>query len=193
MSIDQYEYIDFPGDKDIRIPICKKTLGDAEEQTGIYTPDWMISIDDAQTASTIAGYETYAELMGWYCESARHVKGDSADSLRTGGTLWHSDVFLALENGVHNAYINRSVADGTITPTITLVRLMHVNGAVQTLQTLTFSTCHWVGVHTHLDWIFARFTACKRENKVAAFNQDGSPRGNNTCIINYETNEATAG
>lgn len=193
MSIDQYEYLDFPGSSGIRIPLCKKTTGEEEDRTGLHLPDWMVTIDGAGTNSTLAGYETYTELMGWYCESSRHVKGDSVNNLHTAGTLWHSDVYLVLENGFHNAYITRSVADGTITPNISIVRLSHIQSAVQKIQELTFSTCHWVGVHNHLDWLFVRFTACKRKNTVTAFKQDGQKRGDNTCITNYETNEVAAG
>lgn len=189
MSIDQYEYLDFPGTSGIRIPICKKTFGEEEDRTGVHIPDWMVSIDGAGTKSALKDYTQYTELMGWYCESSRHVKGDSVNPLYTGGTLWHSDVFLILENGFHNAYITRSVADGTITPKIVLVRLSHINSTVQVVQQLTFSTCHWVGVHNHMDWLLVRFTACKRENKVTAFTQNGTQKGSNACIVDYETNE----
>lgn len=189
MSIDQYEYIECPGSSGIRIPICKRTRGEEEDRTGAHIPDWMVHIDDADTMSTLDGYEDYTELMGWYCESSRHVKGDSVNNLYTAGTLWHSDVFLVMENGRQNAYINRSVADGTITPNIKIVRLTHINSEVHAIQTLVFSTCHWAGVHTHMDWTIARFTACQRSNTVQAFTQNGTLKGSALCEVDYETNE----
>lgn len=194
MSIDQYEFIECPGANGITIPIVKKTTGEEDDTTGVRVPDWMVKIDGAQTSSYINGYTAYTELFGWYAESSRHVKGDSANGLCPSSTLWHSDIFLVMQNGFQNAHINKSVADGTITPNITIIRLSRINNKVEVIQTLVFSSCHWVGIHAYLDWSIARFTACIRSNTVQGFDQKeggGGSFGSASCIVDYTQNTVT--
>lgn len=192
MSLD-YEYIEVPGSSRIRIPLVKRNQDLEEDATGTRVPDWMFCIEGGAglTKSVIKGYEKYSEVFGWYCESSRHVKGDTTNNLYTSATLWHSDIFLVVQNSNHIAFVKNSIASGHISPEIILIRLTRINNVVQIVQTLTFNTCHWLAIHAHLDWSILRFTACKRTNSVNGFDQDGNPTGQSTFIVNYATNSTS--
>ncbi|MDR2464433.1 MAG: hypothetical protein LBD36_02370 [Holosporales bacterium] len=193
MSIDQYDFIEVPGANGIRIPIVKRTDGFEEDTTGVRVPDWMVHISNTSgTTSTLNGYETFTELFGWYCESSRHVKGDATNHLYTSATLWHSDIFIVTQNGIHNQSINKWLTDGTITDQIIIHRIIRTGDAgnygITVIQELIFQTCHWCGMHNYLDWNIARFTACSRVNTVAGIKQNGVPIGKASCIIDYVNN-----
>ncbi|MDR1598071.1 MAG: hypothetical protein LBR89_04015 [Holosporales bacterium] len=201
--MDQYEYLTVPG-VDVRIPVVKRSDQEEHDTTGVRVPDWMVIIDGCTGESTLNKYEDYIELFGWYCESSRHVRGDSANNLRTSGTLWHSDVFLVMQNGVHNHQINTWINCGKITTYITIVRLTRVNldespedpssVQVQTIQELMFATCHWVGMYAYLDWSIARLTACERVNRMHEFKQrEGVLGGNTLCHTSYAHNTVIPG
>lgn len=193
MSIDQYEFIECPGASGIRIPCVKRSDGLEEDTTGVRVPDWMIYIPGSDVKSTLAGFEKgYTELFGWYCESSRHVSGNSSNSLYTSSTLWHSDVFFTTQNGPHNHNINTWIAAGTITEFVIIIRLARVNGKIQRIQQISFKVVHWTGTHAYLDWNIARFTACQRTNTVQGFHQDGTPAGNAACTTNYADNTVKA-
>ncbi|MDR1907435.1 MAG: hypothetical protein LBQ43_01055 [Holosporales bacterium] len=190
--LDQYELLECPGANGVLIPVVKRTDGFEEDTTGVRVPDWMVLIEQSDGQSTLKGYEKHIELFGWYCESSRHVKGDSSNHLYTSGTLWHSDVFLVMQNGKHNHNINKWIAAGDITTGVTIVRLSRVNDAIQPLQQLRFEICHWAGMHAYLDWSIARFTACRRSNTVFAFDQGGKSKGQTSCTTNYVDNTVVA-
>lgn len=186
----EYEFIECPGSASIRIPIVKRNTHEEDEVTGVRIPDWMVTFDDGNggTVSTIAGYEHCTELFGWYCESSRHIKGDTHGDLYSSGTLWHSDVFLVLQNGPHLAYVKNAVGGGGITPSITIFRLIRINGEVRPKQILKFETGHWVAVHAYASWSIIRFTACKRMNSAFGYTQDGMPTGQSACETDYASN-----
>jgi hypothetical protein len=195
MSIDMYEYLEIPGASGVRIPLVKRTNGQEEDTTGVRVPDWMVHIGGASgTQSTLNGYEEWTELFGWYCESSRHVKGDSTNNLYTSAKLWHSDVFLITQNGIHNKSVNKWIADGTITDTIKIHRITRTgnteNYGISIIQEIVFQTCHWCGMHSHLDWSIIRFTACTRTNTVTGFRQNGilASCGQTSCTIDYTNN-----
>lgn len=190
MSIDQYTFIEVPGTRDIRIPIVKRTSEQEEDSTGVRLPDWLVNIkgEDDITSSKFSGFEAFTELFGFYCESSRYVTGDSSNNLYTSGTLWHSDVFLVTQNAKHNASINKAIADGTIFPSVTIVRVSKVNGANQPIQELTFTNCHWCSSQAYLDWTITAFTACQRTNRVHGFSQIGEKKGCNACTTDYTQN-----
>lgn len=75
MSIDQYTYIEIPGNRNIRIPIVKRTSEQEEDSTGVRLPDWLVAItgEELITSSKFSGFEGYTELLGFYCESSRYV------------------------------------------------------------------------------------------------------------------------
>ncbi|MDR1597551.1 MAG: hypothetical protein LBR89_01285, partial [Holosporales bacterium] len=186
--MDQYEFIRVPG-TDVLIPVVKRSDQEEHDTTGVRVPDWMVCIDTCPGESTLSGFEDYIELFGWYCESSRHVKGDSSNNLRTSGTLWHSDVYLVMQNGVHNHKINTWIADGTIISAVVIERLVRMNSVVETTQDILFTACHWSGMFSYLDWSIARFTACSRINTVYGFDQEsGSPTGNASCHTDYAEN-----
>ncbi|MDR1207812.1 MAG: hypothetical protein LBJ89_00505 [Holosporales bacterium] len=193
MSIDQYEFIECPGASGIRIPCVKRTDGLEEDTTGVRVPDWMVYIEESDVQSTLDGYEDeHTELFGWYCESSRHVTGNSSNSLYTSGTLWHSDVFLVTQNAAHNHNINKWIAAGDITPSVKIIRLTRVNDVIEPIQEILFEVIHWTGIHAYLDWSITRFTACRRTNKVWGFGQDGTAAGQAACETNYVDNTIAA-
>lgn len=191
INIEQYKFIPFPGSSDIVIPTVRKGSALEEDTTSSRLPEWMIKIDKADTKSKLDGFKDFTELFGWYCESSRYIRGDASINFYPSGTLWHSDVFLVLQNGDHNTSLNKFVAGGIITDNITIVRLVKINNEIQKAQELSFDFCHWCGVESSLDTIFARFTAVVRENKVTSFDQDGTQMGFNTCLTDYGACEVT--
>lgn len=190
MSIDQYTYIEIPGNRNIRIPIVKRTSEQEEDSTGVRLPDWLVAItgEELITSSKFSGFEGYTELLGFYCESSRYVSGDSSINLYTSSTLWHSDVFLVMQNGPHNASINKAIADGTIFPSVEIIRVSKINGANQIIQKITFLTCHWCSSQAYLDWSIFAFTACIRMNEVQGFSQRGENKGVAMCTTDYAQN-----
>lgn len=190
-SIDQYEFLEVPGYTDVRIPIVNRTSEKEQDSTGTRLPEWMVTIDGIQTVSTVAGFEKYAELYGFYCESASFFKGDSALDLYPSGCIWHSDVFLVTQTGRHTPEIRNHLNQAMMTANITIVRLAKVANTVHQIQTLTFSTCHWCGIQTYLDWTISRFTACKRTNTIKGFSQGGEDSGAASCEVDYTQNTVT--
>ncbi|MDR0631498.1 MAG: hypothetical protein LBF66_02950 [Holosporales bacterium] len=196
MSIDQYDFIECPGASGVRIPCVKRTDGREDDTTGVRVPDWLVHIENSDVYCALEDFPDpgYTELFGWYCESSRHVTGNSSNSLYTSGTLWHSDVFLVTQNAAHNHNINKWIAAGDITASVKIIRLSRVNGAIEPVQTLLFEVIHWTGMHAYLDWSIARFTACRRTNTVRGFPQDGSaPAGHAECTTNYVDNTVEGG
>lgn len=189
MALD-YEFLECPGDVNVRIPLVRRPTKEEDEATGTRIPDWMLSIEDGSglTESTYAGFEKYTEILGWYGESSRHIKGDTAGIFYSSATLWHSDVFVVTQNGSHIAFVKNSIASGHISPEVKIVRLTKVNNVVQIVQMLTFNTCHWLAIHAHLDWSVLRFTACKRTNAMTAFDQAGNQVGQTTFGVDYALN-----
>lgn len=189
--IDEYDYLPCPGSTGLLIPVVKRSKTE-DETTGTRVPDWMFFIEDGNTESTIDKFESYCELFGWYCESSRHVQGDSAGHLSTSGTLWHSNVYLVCQNGKHTTFIQNSAATGRITTKVSIVRLIRINNVVHEQQRIDFLTCHWVGVHTLMSHSICVFTACERTNTVKGFNQAGpqmgNPAGQTSCTIKYLEN-----
>lgn len=196
MSITKYEFMDVPGLKNAKVPIIRRSAIDGDED-GTKLPDWMVYIDGAGTSSFVEGNSKigkplteFIELFGWYCESSRGVTRDSGNNLYTSGTLWHSTVYLVIQNGAHNAYIKNAIADGTITPNLNIVRLSRVGtGAPEVIQSLLFQSCHWNNVQSHLDLSIVSFTACIRSNTVFEFKQMSGVGGQNSCSVDYTTNQ----
>jgi hypothetical protein len=188
MSIDQYEFIEVPGARDIRIPLVKRTTGLEKDTTGVIVPDWVVYIDGSNATSTLDGYEDWVELGGWLCESSRHVQGYPINQLRP-AVSWHSPVYLVLPNGPQNPHINNCIAKGICTQRIVIRRITRIGDATVTvIQELTFQTCHWCIICAYLDWSIAGFTACVRTNTVIGFTQRGVACGQTSCTINYVDN-----
>lgn len=193
-SIDQYTFIDVPGTRKIRIPIVKRTSEQEEDSTGVRLPDWIVSItgESVITASNFPDFDEYIELFGFYYELSRYVTGDSSNNLYTSGTLWHSDVFLVTQNGLHNVSINKAIADGTIFPEVDILRISKINGETKVIQQLTFETCHWCSSQSYLDWTIVAFTACTRTNKIQGFSQEGGlSKGFAAYTTSYTQNTTT--
>ncbi|GHS93123.1 hypothetical protein AGMMS49949_06050 [Alphaproteobacteria bacterium] len=189
MPIGQYRYIECGG---VSIPIVDKEDKNESETTGRALPAWMMKIDHGPvTNSSISGadggttFADYTELHGLQYTLSRNVKGDAALNLYTSGTLWHSGVFVVVQNGPHNSYINNSVVDGTITPNIIILRTIRINNLTLVKQELVFTNCHWAGVYSHSEFTVFQFTACRRSNTVKGITQDGLEKGQASCITDY--------
>lgn len=190
-SIDQYEFIEAPGTNNVRIPIIKRTSEHEQNSSGTRIPDWVVCIEGITESFLTApnSFDDCTELFGFYCESAAFMKGDSANNFYPSATIWHSDIFIVTQNGKHTPTIRNYINSGAITQEVSIVRLSRIGEEIEPIQVLTFETCHWCGIQSHLDWTIARFTACTRTNTTIGVRQDGLKLGKNAWVTHYANND----
>lgn len=161
----------------------------------VRTPEWMVNIDGVTTAaSTTTGFEDYAELLGWFAESARESVGLVGNQLMTAGTIQHSDVVLKIQNFSYAANLEEKMNNGMNIATIIIVRLAFIEGAdLKKLQEITFENCRIQALQHQMDFILATFRFLKKTNVITGYNQEGIAGNTATSTIDYEHDTSAIG
>ena len=179
-----YRIVTIPGRSNLSVATTDiKT----EDEGGVKSPEWMVEIDE-HLKSTIDGFETHAELFGWYGESSRFTTGDVSGQLFTSATLKHSDLVLQISNGGHGPELEQKMNKGILLEKITLVRLGNIQQTKVKIQEIVYETSRLQRFQQELDRLWLFFTVTKRTNTVFVYGNDGTSQGQMVSMVDYSKN-----
>ncbi|MDR0624979.1 MAG: hypothetical protein LBF72_00780 [Holosporales bacterium] len=167
-----------------------------DKNGGTKTSDWMVNISNIGLISTLNGVggggknlTEHGQVYGWFCEQGINKTPNAINNLITGGLIWHSSVILILQSGPQDPTFMKYVCDGTITPLISLVRIVLTGQGPKIQQELTFKYCTWCKYSSLGDLIAVGFEPGYRQNKIIQRKHiDGSEAGNSVIETNYTEN-----
>lgn len=191
-----FSLITIPGRSKLRIPIVNNAPTDIDPETGGTTsptnsqsPEWMVQIDNF-LSSNVNGYESYAELFGWYGESSRYTSGNVASSLFTSATLRHTDLVIIIPNGGYSTTLESLMNTGTTINQVTITRLGRIQSAPVMLQTLAYSTCRIQKFNQQLDQVVIEMSILSKVNTIFVYGQDGTSQGQMVSSVDYSQGTA---
>jgi hypothetical protein len=182
----QYGYIPVNGDRDSQIPVVDPKLSYTDP---VATPEWMISIDRL-LSSTIDGYETFAELHGWFAEQARLTKGNTASQLLSTATVQHSNVMIVIPMGIYLPLLETAMTSGTNLSSIKIVRLANITDLKVPLQEVEYTDSKIESIQQQLDEIILSIRPETRLNTIIQYGQDGRKEGQNVSFFDYVTGKS---
>lgn len=162
-------------------------VNDANNETGSKSPEWLIKMDDDLTGS-VAGYEQYSELFGWYANSSRYTSPDVSNRLFTSAKLRHSDLVIQIPNGGYGPTVENKMNSGVPYVSIEIVRLGNIKSTSVKLQETKFSTCYIKEYTQELDRIVLTARITKKENTVFVYDNDGNNTGQTVSSTDYSKN-----
>lgn len=152
----------------------------------VKSPEWMVMMDDF-TASSIEGYEGYAELFSWSASHGRISKGESGNNYFSTSALVHSPVELVLVNNIYAANLDNKLASASNIAEITIIRLVNVGDLKQVAQEVKFFNCKIEIIKHSGDYISVSFRPEKRTNTINQYDQTGAKQGQAVSSIDYTT------
>lgn len=177
----QYGHVSLTGDRSINIPVVDPKI---QHTNSITTPEWMISIDNL-LSSNVDGYETYAELFGWFAEQARLTKGSTASQLFSTAAVQHSNVLIVIPNGMYLPQMEVVMNSGANISTVKIVRLANITDLKVPLQEVEYTNCKIDSIQQQLDEIIISIRPETRMNTVIQYGQDGGKLGQNVSYFDY--------
>jgi hypothetical protein len=180
------------GSSNLMIPTTDIRDPGLTDNVSVKSPEWMVQIDDA-LSSFVTGFETYAELFGWYGKSSRHTTGDIGNLLHTSATLRHSDVAIIIPNGAYATALEVKMNLGNMLKEVLIVRLGNIENLKIPQQQISFKGCRIQSFEQQLDRLIIIFNVTSKQNTVFAFGQDGTAAGQTVSQVDYSQNTAAAG
>ncbi len=183
MSVN-YRIIQPGGMGRVQIPTTDTSIPGDTENIGVKSPEWMIKMDKI-LESKVADFEDYAELFGWFAQSARYTSSDIGNNLFTSATLRHSDVRIIIPNGGYAAKLENKMNLGEDIDEMIIVRLGNIKAVKIPLQIITYEVCRIQSFQQELDRLILSLNITKKQNVVFSYGQDGDPLGQTASEVDY--------
>lgn len=184
-----FQIVQLPGKRDFRIATTDSNFADQEMPNAIRTPEWMVKIDNIMSSS-VAGFNDYVELFGWYGESSRFTSPEISGPLFTSATLRHSDLVLIVPYGGYSAQLESNMNLGVGISNLTIVRLGNIGQMKVTMQKIEYKTCKIQTCQQQLDRMILNVMVGAKINTVYVYGQDGQSQGQMVSQVDYINNTA---
>lgn len=152
----------------------------------VSTPEWMIAIDDL-LSSSVDGFDTASELLGWYAEAGRITAGNTANQLFTTATVQHSNVVIIIPNGIFGPTLEVKMNTGANIALIKISRIANITDQKVPLQEIEFANCKIETIQQQLDKLYITFRPETKQNTVYQYDQTGAKKGQAVSKYDYTT------